>query len=305
MKICAACSRELPRENFSKKQWQAKHRRRCKDCIAVNREVQLEAPSNDNDGAPLLSSADVELERSCTDEDLFKESPPREECHICMQTLPFDVEEHIYKSCCGKVMCYGCIYAFSREDNRRLCPFCRAPAHSSDKEWTESLKKRLRGDDALATYMLGNYYCDGRYGLPQDHGKAMELWLRAGELGCSEAYNNFGFAFDNGQGVERDTKKAKYYWELGAMGGDAVARYNLGILEEEAGNMDRAMKHWMISACAGHDKSLKQIRECYLDGDATKDDFEKALRAHKEAKDEMKSDQREAARAARLRDDNV
>ena len=89
------------------------------------------------------------------------------------------------------------------------------------------------------------------------------------------------------------------------MGGDAVARYNLGILEEEAGNMDRAMKHWMISACAGHDKSLKQIRECYLDGDATKDDFEKALRAHKEAKDEMKSDQREAARAARLRDDNV
>ena len=31
--------------------------------------------------------------------------------------------------------------------------------------------------------------------------------------------------------------------------------------------------------------------------DATKDDFEKALRAHKEASDEMKSDQREAAAA--------
>ena len=34
-----------------------------------------------------------------------------------------------------------------------------------------------------------------------------------------------------------------------------------------------------------------------MSGDATKDDFEKALRAHKEANDEIKSDQREAAAA--------
>ena len=39
MKLCAACSKELPRENFSKTQWQAKQQRRCKDCIADNREV--------------------------------------------------------------------------------------------------------------------------------------------------------------------------------------------------------------------------------------------------------------------------
>jgi hypothetical protein len=34
-----------------------------------------------------------------------------------------------------------------------------------------------------------------------------------------------------------------------------------------------------------------------MNGHATKDDFEKALRAHKEANDEMKSDQRDAAAA--------
>ena len=40
MKICAACSQELPKDNFSNKQWQAKQqRRRCKECIAENREV--------------------------------------------------------------------------------------------------------------------------------------------------------------------------------------------------------------------------------------------------------------------------
>jgi hypothetical protein len=54
----------------------------------------------------------------------------------------------------------------------------------------------------------------------------------------------------------------------------------------------------MISARAGLDESLKEIRNCFVNGHATKDEFEKALRAHKESKDEMKSDQREAAAAA-------
>ena len=48
----------------------------------------------------------------------------------------------------------------------------------------------------------------------------------------------------------------------------------------------------MIAAAAGHDDSFKAIRECFMKGVATKDDFEKALRAHKEATDEMISDQR-------------
>jgi hypothetical protein len=38
-------------------------------------------------------------------------------------------------------------------------------------------------------------------------------------------------------------------------------------------------------------------------GHATKDDFEKALRAHKDSKDEMKSEQREAAAAFYLNND--
>ena len=94
-------------------------------------------------------------------------------------------------------------------------------------------------------------------------------------------------------------KKAKCYWEVASIRGNAVARHNLGVMEKYEGNMKRAVKHFMISAGAGFDHSLKNIRECYLSGHATKDDFEKALRAHKDAKDEMKSAQREAATAAR------
>ena len=93
-------------------------------------------------------------------------------------------------------------------------------------------------------------------------------------------------------------KKAKYYLECAAMEGNVVARHNLGRLEEDAGNMNRAMKHYMISACAGCDDALKEIQEGFFNGhDATKDDFDKALRAYKEAKDEMKSYQRDTAAA--------
>ena len=53
----------------------------------------------------------------------------------------------------------------------------------------------------------------------------------------------------------------------------------------------------MIAAGAGDDDSLTQIRQGLLNGHATKDDYEKTLRAHKEASDEMKSEQREAAAA--------
>jgi len=98
--------------------------------------------------------------------------------------------------------------------------------------------------------------------------------------------------------VERKEKKAKYFYELAAIRGNVTARFNLGNLEKRSGNMNRAVKHWMISAAAGDDDSLKAIQQGYLDGRVTKDDFEKALRAHKEAKDEMKSDQREAHAAA-------
>ena len=159
------------------------------------------------------------------------------------------------------------------------------------------MKKRADAGDADAFLLLGNLYDDGDVGFPQDRNKAMQLFLRAGKLGSASAYNKIGIAYINERGVERDMKKAKYYYELAAMGGNVMARGNLGGLEYHAGNMSRAMKHWMISAGAGDDVSLKKIRDCFLEGHATKDDFENALRAHKESADEMKSEQREAAAA--------
>ena len=61
--------------------------------------------------------------------------------------------------------------------------------------------------------------------------------------------------------------------------------------------MDRALKHYMIAAGCGDDESLKHIKEFYMNGYATKDDYAKALRAYQTYVDEIKSNQREEAAA--------
>ena len=193
------------------------------------------------------------------DEDLFKEPPQRDECDICMLTLPIDTAEQKYQPCCGKVVCQGCIHAAYTADNRRLCPFCRTAEATSDAEWIERMEKRAKGNDARAIRNLGGYYYDGDLGLQQDHNKAMELYLRAGELGDADSYFNIGIAYAHGEDVERDEKKAKYYYELAAMGGVLEARHNIGVLEAQAGNINRAMKHLMIEARAGHDLLFGKI----------------------------------------------
>ena len=81
------------------------------------------------------------------DEALFKEPPPREECPICFLTLPLDIDQTGFKSCCGKSICCGCIHAMREEAHGRgkdeLCAFCRKPTPTSDEENIERIKKLM------------------------------------------------------------------------------------------------------------------------------------------------------------------
>ena len=81
------------------------------------------------------------------------------------------------------------------------------------------------------------------------------------------------------------------------MGGNEVARHNLGVVEERKGNMDRALKHHLIAVRSGNDKSLEIIKEMYSIGYATKDNYAKALRSYQTYLAEIKSNQRDEAAA--------
>ena len=122
--------------------------------------------------------------------------------------------------------------------------------------------------------------------------KANELYLKAGELGCAVAYHNLGNSYYNGDGVEVDNRKAKHFHECAAMLGDLDARQNLGCDEWERGNKNRAIKHFIIAARAGYKDSLDIVKQGFIKGDVTKDEYANTLRAYHDRQKEMKSVER-------------
>ena len=240
------------------------------------------------------------------DEILFAEPPKRNECPICFLPLPIPEEETAYMSCCGKSICGGCCdasdlerYSSAGPTQPDKCPFCRAAVPNLDEGFILQLERRAHeSNDARAFHILGTHYFRGDKGLKQDRKVAIELWIRAAELGSVQAQGQIAsvytpeFSLEKVDGVEKDMKTAMHYWELAAIGGNLMARHNLGCFDLDAKNYRRGMKHFMISARAGFDKSLNMVKDGFKNGDVTKEEFAKTLRAHKESVDEMKSIQR-------------
>ena len=235
------------------------------------------------------------------DESLFKQPPSQEECPICFLELPSAQHSIAFKSCCGKIICNGCMHAEAKNQSggRPLCPFCREPKPCSSEEAKKRIERRMELNDTCAICLMGNFYLDGdiHMGITMDKAKAVELFHRAADLGAIDAHHYLAYMYCHGQGVQEDKKKGNHHLEIAAIGGHVQARYNLGIMERKGGNHHRAMKHWIISANAGYDGSLNKVQCGYMMGSVSKDVFEKTLRAHKKSKDELKSEWRDKAAA--------
>ena len=81
------------------------------------------------------------------------------------------------------------------------------------------------------------------------------------------------------------------------MWGCVIARHNLGCAEGEAGNPQRACKHFILAARAGYKLSLDMVKEGYTHGHITKDEYANTLQAYQKIQDEMKSEARDKAEA--------
>ena len=100
--------------------------------------------------------------------------------------------------------------------------------------------------------------------------------------------------------MEVDKEKAKHYYELAAIKGCVSSRYNLGCREALDGNVELAIKHWLMAARAGDKTSLDNVKEGFLKGIVTKDEYASTLRAYHERQKEMKSDARDKAAASSM-----
>ena len=233
------------------------------------------------------------------DEILFKQ-PERShlgDCPICCLPLPLGQEKSTMMACCSKIICNGCEYANHIREMEgcldRKCPFCRHPVPKSEEETKMNRMKRVEANDAFAMCQMG-VRCKNE----GDYDGAFEYWTKAAGLGDVGAHYNLSVMHREGLGVEKNKKEEVYHLEKAAIGGEPFARHNLGCIEEENGRPDRAVKHWIIAAKLGYDKSLESLKKSYRRGLVSKEDFAAALRGYQAAVDATKSPQREEAELA-------
>jgi hypothetical protein len=229
------------------------------------------------------------------DEILFKqpETSHLGDCPICCLPLSDDTQwaKNILMACCGKTICCGCYYAnMKRERTGRLehkCPFCRHPLPKSGEDPRIPYMKRVEANDPEAICHMGaRKYKEG------DVAGGLDYFSKAAELGDARAHFNLSQMYYDGLGVERDEKKQLYHLERAAIGGHSMARHNLGCMEERHGNMDRAIKHWIIAANLAYELSLEALQNAYRKGLVSKEDFTEALRGYQAAIEAAKSPQR-------------
>ena len=301
LKVCTTCEQVCYCNAKCRNSHRSKHKKACKQYAAEIRNKKDALRAEVDAISEKLSKIEI------SDEELFADPPPRDDCDICFLPLPYDIRAcglvTVYQSCCGKTLCYGCMSASNDEMNKgnmkRCCPYCRVPLPSSDNEDIQRVKKRMELNDANAFYEIACWYYHGKKGLPQDNRKAFELFNRGAWLGSVGSHCALVSAYLNGEEVEKDDEKALHHLMLAAIRGSEMARHILGNEEENWGNMDRAMKHFKIGARTGYDDSLNKIREGYKAGYMTKDEYASTLRAHQHCRDEMKSEQRTVAEESR------
>ncbi len=235
------------------------------------------------------------------DDDLFNQPDIscHGECPICFLPLSLDPRKSTMMTCCCKVICNGCDHANAKSEVEQglehRCAFCREPMPKSQDEADKNIMERIKKNDPAATTAMGKKHYKA-----EDYVRAAEYWTEAAELGYVEAHFSLGTLYYCGDGVEKDTKKAVYHWEQASIGGHTQARAYLAEQEIKNGRFERAAKHYIIAANLGHDKSLKAIKDLFVKGKVSKEEYAAALRAHQAAVDATKSAEREEAEAAKF-----
>ncbi|EJK74497.1 hypothetical protein THAOC_03822 [Thalassiosira oceanica] len=253
------------------------------------------APSQDDEVAAEGDAAEV----ARYSQRLLNEGHERWEghrCPICFLFIELPMDKHAQiNACCMKLVCKGCGLA-AQLRGLRGCPFCRTPRPTGDASKLAMIQKRVNKRDADAIYHLGSKHYHGQLGLAKDVPRAIELWTEAAELGSVDALSSLGIIYYFGEGLEEDKPRGIRHLQEAAMEGHVHSRHNIGAVECNNGNYDLAVQHWMISAKMGYGNSLNEIKEMFMEGEATKAQYAEALRGFGDAVGEMKSHQREEAK---------
>jgi hypothetical protein len=78
------------------------------------------------------------------------------------------------------------------------------------------------------------------------------------------------------------------------LAGNEVARFNVGLIEADSGNMERAVKHWNIAASAGNYRAMFTLIKFFEQGLVSRESMDSTLTAYNSSCAEFRSEARDA-----------
>jgi len=131
------------------------------------------------------------------------------------------------------------------------CAYCRQPGPKSD---IKALKKLMKKNNTQAFIQMADKYESGE-GVFQSDTKALEMYIRAAEIGCAEGYLYIGRYYERDIVVEQDISKALEFYEMGAKKGSIGSHRELAQFYGTNGDMMKGIEHLKVTASAGDKKS--------------------------------------------------
>ena len=131
----------------------------------------------------------------------------------------------------------------------------------------------------------------------QSDTKSLDMLIRAAEIGYANAYCKIGIHYQEGIAVEQDMSKTLEFWEVAAKKGSVLGHKLLLKFHGENGDIQTSIRHIKVTASAGDKVAMDMLMNMYKDKLVSKEDLTQTLRAYQTSSNEMKSKDRDDARA--------
>ncbi len=200
---------------------------------------------------------------------LFKKPPtPADTCHICLDPLPYIVNDQIICFICGCHTCRKC-HQKDVEINMRLsCDICKRCVKNPAEE-RKCIEDRInKGDNYLHCILLGDYHRTEEEGYEGGVGASLYYYLLAAKHEVALGYKSIGDAYGYGAssfGVPKDLVKCVRFLRVAAKMGCVEAHQTLiELFKRDSPQV--AFQHAAVLARVGNYDAFTYIMDCLRAG---------------------------------------
>ena len=151
------------------------------------------------------------------------------------------------------------------------------------------LERGIARGDAPSAYVLADTYRSCTC-VERDHGKALELYKKAVDLGHVDSLLNLGRMYRDGDGVEKNIPLAIEYFGKAIERGQKDGNFWLATSYRDLGDHSRAIETFKKAAEAGDSTAMYVLAGYYRDGNGIKQSYTEALAWFKKAAEAGDSD---------------